>query len=94
VIPSCALDWRRDYSLRKVFMKSPGFTRLARAPYLGIFQVDRKRKVLKNFSNSGCCFHVWQEYEVVNNRPRKTFEKTEDATDTVGRKVKITTKRR
>jgi hypothetical protein len=78
---------------RKVFVNSPAFTRLATAPYLGIFQVDRKRKVLKNFSKSGCCLHLWEEYAVVNNRPRKTFEKTEDATDAAGKKVKVTTKR-
>ena len=78
---------------KRVFVKSPGFTRLAQAPYLGIFQVNRKRRVLTNFSKSGCCFHQWEEYAVINNRPRKIFEKTEDASDPLGKKVKTTTKR-
>lgn len=78
---------------RKLFVRSPAFTRLAQSPYLGIFQVDRKRRVLANFSKSGCCFHQWEEYAVVGNRPRKIFEKTEDATDPLGKKVKTTTKR-
>ena len=78
---------------RKVFVKSPSFTELAQAPYLGIFQVDLKRRVLKNFSKSGCCFHVWEEFAVVNNRPRKIFEKTEDATYAAGERVKVTTRR-
>lgn len=80
-------------SSRKLFVNSPGFTRLAQAPYLGIFQVDRKRRVLKNFAKSGCCLHTWEEYAVVNNRPRKVFEKTEDATHAAGKKVKTTTRR-
>jgi hypothetical protein len=78
---------------RKLFVRSPAFTRLAQAPYLGVFQVDRKRRVLTNFSKSGCCFHQWEEYSVFNNRPRKILEKTEDATDPLGKKVKTTTKR-
>jgi len=78
---------------RKIFVKSAGFTRLAQAPYLGIFQVDRKRRLLNNFSKSGCCFHIWEEYAVINNRPRKIFEKTEDATDPLGKIVKTTTRR-
>ena len=78
---------------RKLFVKSPGFTALAQAPYLGIFQVDLKRRVLKNFSKSGCCLHVWEEFAVVNNRPRKIFEKTEDATSAAGERVRVTTRR-
>lgn len=78
---------------RKMFVRSPGFTRLAQAPYLGMFEVDRKRKVLTNFSKSGCCLQLWEEYAVANNRPRKIFEQTEDATDPLGKKVKTTTRR-
>ncbi|HKP36589.1 MAG TPA: hypothetical protein VJT71_06995 [Pyrinomonadaceae bacterium] len=79
---------------RKLFVLSPGFTRLAQSPYMGIFQVDRKRKVLANFSKSGCCLHQWEEYAVVNNRPRKIFEKTEDATDPRGKQQVTTTVKR
>lgn len=76
---------------KKIFVRSPGFTRLAQSPYLGIFKVDRKRKVLTNFSKSGCCLHQWEKYVVVNNRPRKIFDETEDARDPAGKNVVTTT---
>jgi hypothetical protein len=63
--------------------------------HLGMFTVDKKKKVLRIFDKSGCCWHVTEEYSVVNNRPVKVFEEAEDATfenGTDGKKVKITTK--
>lgn len=62
--------------------------------HLGMFKIDRKRKVLSTFDKSGCCWHIYEEYDVVNNRPRKIFEEVEDATQDVGDgRVKITTKK-
>lgn len=81
------------FPLTKKFVHSPGFTRLAQDQYLGMFEVDSKRKLLRTFSKSGCCFHVMEEYSVVNNRPQKVFDETEDATHSQGNKVKITTRR-
>jgi hypothetical protein len=60
--------------------------------HLGMFTVDKKKKVLRIFDKSGCCWHVTEEYAVVNNRPVKVFVQEEDATITDEKKVKITTK--
>ena len=49
-------------------------------------------KVLRIFDKSGCCWHVTEEYSVVNNRPVKTFVEEEDATIADEKKVKVTTK--
>ncbi len=60
--------------------------------HLGMFEVDKKKKVLRIFDKSGCCWHVTEEYSVVNNRPFKVFVEEEDATIPDETKVKITTK--
>lgn len=60
--------------------------------HLGMFTVDKKKKVLRIFDKSGCCWHVTEEYAVVNNRPVKIFVQEEDATIADEKKVKITTK--
>ena len=59
---------------------------------LGMFEVDKQKKVLRTFDKSGCCWHVTEEYSVVNNRPVKVFVEEEDATIPDETKVKITTK--
>ncbi len=61
--------------------------------HLGMFQVDKTKKVLRIFDKSGCCWHVTEEYSVVNNRPVKVFVEEEDATIPDETKVKVTTKR-
>ena len=76
----------------KKFVNSPAFTRLAQDGSLGMFEVDATKKVLRTFGKSGCCYHITEEYTVVNNRPRKVLEITEDAT-IPEKKVKVTTKR-
>ena len=58
-----------------------------------MMQVDKKKKVLRTFSKSGCCWHQTQEFMVVSNRPRKVYEYTEDAMLGDG-KVRIETRRR
>lgn len=82
------------------FVHSPAFTRLVQGESLGMFEVDAKRKVIKTFSKSGCCYHTRQEFNVVNHRPLKVLEITEDATNNNEDatpdnfiKVKITTKK-
>ena len=72
------------------FVLSQPFTNLGK--HLGMFDVDKKKKVLRIFDKSGCCWHVTEEYSVVNNRPVKTFVEEEDATIPDEKKVKITTK--
>jgi hypothetical protein len=57
--------------------------------HLGMFEVDNKKKVLRTFDKSGCCFHVTEEFDVVNNAPRKIFAEEEDATIEDETKVKV-----
>jgi hypothetical protein len=60
--------------------------------HLGMFQVDATKKVLRTYDKSGCCSHVTEEFSVVNNRPRKVTELTEDATIADETKMKVTTR--
>ena len=73
------------------FVLSKPFSELG--GHLGMFTVDKKKKVLRIFDKSGCCWHVTEEYSVVNNRPVKVFVEEEDATIPDETKVKITTKK-
>jgi hypothetical protein len=75
----------------KKFVHNPAFSKLGQ--HLGMFVVDKKKKVLRIFDKSGCCWHVTEEYSVINNRPVKVFVEEEDATGADETKVKITTKR-
>lgn len=59
---------------------------------LGMFEVNKKKKTLTTFNKSGCCWHITEEYSVINNKPVKIFEEVEDATIANSNKVKITTK--
>ncbi len=72
------------------FVYSQAFSDLG--SHLGMFAVDKKKKVLRIFDKSGCCWHVMEEYAVVNNRPVKVFVEEEDATIQDETKVKVTTK--
>jgi hypothetical protein len=72
------------------FVSDKSFTSLGHN--LGMFDVDTKKKVLRTFGKSGCCWHIIEEYAVVNNRPVKVFVEVEDATIADVKKVKITTK--
>jgi hypothetical protein len=76
----------------KKFVHNAGLTRLGQEN-LGMFEVDKKRKIISTFSKSGCCWHKAEEYKVVNNRAVKIFEEVEDAMIPDDTKVKITTKR-
>lgn len=78
---------------RGKFVHNISLTNLVQGPYLGIVDVDKKKRVLRVFSKSGCCWHQTQEFKVVNNRPYKVFEYTEDAMAADG-KVHIETRRR
>lgn len=77
----------------KKFVRSVSLTELNHGVNLGMMDVDSKRKVLRVLSKSGCCWHQTEEYQVVNNRPKKVFEETEDATIPDEKKVKLTTKK-
>jgi len=73
------------------FVFNSSFTKLGQ--HLGMFEVDKKKKRLRLFDKSGCCWHVTEEYAVINNQPVKVFVEEEDATIPDETKVKITTKR-
>lgn len=78
-----------DRAARKFVLSEP-FTDIA--AHLGMFKVLKKAKQLETFDKSGCCWHITERYNVVNNRPVKIFEEVEDATIADENKVKITTK--
>ena len=75
----------------KKFVHNQSFTDLAQNESLGMFEVDKKKKVLRTFSKSGCCWHQTKEFSVVGNRLKKVFEETEDATIPDEKRVRITT---
>ena len=71
------------------FVYNRSFSALGR--HLGMFELDTKKKLLRTFDKSGCCWHIMEEFDVVNNRPRKVKEIVEDAIADPG-SVKVTTK--
>lgn len=81
------------------FSHSPAFTRLAQE-YCGMFQVDPKARRLHAMTKSGCCWHLYETFEVVGNHP-ETVESISDEVvlsapsyrrETVSRGKKTTTK--
>ena len=51
------------------FRRNPEFTRLAQE-YCGMFQVDAKARQLHVMTKSGCCWHLFETFDVVGNRPQ------------------------
>ena len=74
----------------KKFVYNPVFTKTLVG--LGMFEVDKDKKQLTTFNKDGCCWHTTEKYSVVNDRPVKVWEQTEDATIKDETKVKVTTK--
>jgi hypothetical protein len=74
----------------KQFIYNPAFTALGK--HLGMFTVNKDKKLLETFDKSGCCWHITERYDVVGGKPRKVFEMVEDATISDETKIKITTK--
>lgn len=65
--------------------------------HLGMFSIDKERKVLETFDKSGCCYHILERYKVVKNRPLKVYRMEQDATGDHPPddwRMRITTKRR
>ncbi len=60
--------------------------------HLGMFTVDKEKKVLETFDKSGCCYHITERYSVIGNRPVKIYSFEEDANIADETKVKTTTK--
>ncbi len=55
--------------VKSKFVLNPYFTKLAQE-YCGMFEVDSKAKKLSTMTKSGCCWHQFSEYIVVNNKPK------------------------
>ncbi len=67
----------------KKFVENKSLTALA-SENLGLFTVDAKGKTLETFTKSGCCWHQTVKYSIVNNRPKKVYIFTEDASGADG----------
>lgn len=57
---------------------SPEFTQLAQE-YCGMFQTNDKTKTIHTITKSGCCWHQYSTFKVVNNIPSPTLTIEEDA---------------
>jgi hypothetical protein len=75
------------------FVLNEKLSSLATAPYLGMFEVDRKRRVIRTSQKSGCCMHQTEEFKYFGSRLVKVFDEYEDAFSTGGKRVEITTRR-
>ena len=53
----------------KGFLYNKEFTRLAQE-YCGMFNIDREAKRIYTMTKSGCCWHEYSEFIVVNNSPK------------------------
>jgi len=47
---------------------SPEFTKLTQE-YCGMFDVDYKTKTIHTMTKSGCCWHQYSDFKVINNKP-------------------------
>lgn len=61
----------------KGFLYNKDFTRLAQE-YCGMFDVDWEKKRISTMSKSGCCWHQFTEFMIVNNSPKEILKITED----------------
>jgi hypothetical protein len=52
------------------FVQSAPFTRLAQE-YCGMFSVDAAARQLSVMTKSGCCWHLFETYSVVNGAPKR-----------------------
>lgn len=62
----------------KKFALSKALTELA-SHNLGMFFVDKDRKLLTTYSKDGCCWHKTDQYQVINNQPVLILTLIEDA---------------
>lgn len=74
----------------KKFVYDKNFSALG--THLGMFELDKTKKVLRTFDKSGCCWHITEEFSVAGNIPRKVLSIEEDATIEDETKMKVTTK--
>ncbi|MBL0332446.1 MAG: hypothetical protein IPP08_02160 [Chlorobiota bacterium] len=76
---------------KKQFVFSSELTKLV-TDNLGMFLVDHTNKRITTFSKSGCCWHLTTQYVVVPKKGLvKVYELIEDATNSNGKTVLVTT---
>lgn len=63
---------------REKLVYSPEFSRLAHE-YCGMFQLDKTDKTIHTFQKSGCCWHEYSTFEVVEGKPFEVLVKEVDA---------------
>lgn len=64
-------------STDKGFLFNKEFTRLSQE-YCGMFNIDDKAKRIYTMTKSGCCWHEFSEFIVVNNKPKAIKIYTEE----------------
>jgi hypothetical protein len=65
-------------STTKGFLYNKDFTRLAQE-YCGMFQIDSEKKQIYTMTKSGCCWHEFSTFSVINNKPQAINVIVEDA---------------
>ncbi len=63
------------------FIYNEDFTKLAQQ-YCGMFNVNYEKKEINTMFKSGCCWHEYSDFKVINNIPQLVSKYTEDATMT------------
>jgi hypothetical protein len=74
------------------FVENKPLSKLADGPYLGLFFVETKKKLLVAQWKDGCCFHQTEKYRVVADKPVLVEEITEDV-DMAREELVVTTRR-
>lgn len=64
--------------IKSRFVLSKSFTRLAQE-YCGMFDIDQATKKISTMTKSGCCWHQFSEFIVVNNMPKAVKIVEDDA---------------
>lgn len=68
------------------FVRSPELAELT-VGFCGLFQVDAKHKQLRTMTKSGCCWHEYTTYDVVDGKPRAIEVVTETLEETTEKRL-------
>lgn len=53
------------------YVHRPEFTKLSQGPSMGLFTVDKKKRMLFTQWREGCCYFIKEGYAIVRGRPMK-----------------------
>ncbi|MFA5010653.1 MAG: hypothetical protein WC644_01755 [Ignavibacteria bacterium] len=76
----CTPSYTVYLTLNRKIVYSKKLTNLVRQN-LGMFDVDRERKILSVYNKSGYCYNEYKEYKVINNSPVIVFIQEEETKD-------------